>query len=586
MTYEILRRGVRVGLLLVTGCGPGTGTTTEGSTESSTGDTSDTSTPTDPSDPTAPTDSAPTETDTDPTSDGEPGSSVSLAENRDVDILFVIDNSGSMANKQAVLSQGIAALVGGLEQARANYRIGVTTTDSGNPRCPDATFKPEGGSLVLSSCVDRVAQDEFFFNDEDFSFACTDFCSKSDADLTVKPTTTQLDEQEKPRKWVESIEGVSNIQGVANNVEALQCYLPMGVAGCGFESHLESMFLALAKSGDQGSTANHGFVREAAQLAVVFVSDETDCSGNPASKEIFTTNKVFWNSPDDVAPSSGLCWRAGVACTGAGPTYEECHAENFDLTAAPGAPDGQAVLHPVGKYVDFLKAIEAGKRQFDPSQRVKVSLITGVPVGYEDFQSELVYEDTPDADYQANFGIGPGCILGDPDQPDARGVPPVRERELAEAFVQGDDHRPLYSICQGDYAGALAAIADEIADDIFPLCMPLCVEDQSPETPSVDPNCTVQEQNNIAETLTELAPCVEIGGEWVPPGGQTVCFALRVDKDGKQTPSNMDNMSVECVDEGFNLEFEIVRTAPAPPGTTIEAKCELSSNKQKDCPLL
>ena len=114
-----------------------------------------------------------------------------IAVNKDVDILFVIDNSGSMAEEQALLSANFAAFIDVLEQddVKANYRIGVTTTDSGNPRCPSAQYTPEGGKLVLSSCVDRVAQGEFTFNDADFSFACDDFCSKADADVEVRPTT-------------------------------------------------------------------------------------------------------------------------------------------------------------------------------------------------------------------------------------------------------------------------------------------------------------------------------------------------------------------------------------------------------------
>jgi hypothetical protein len=73
--------------------------------------------------------------------------------------LFVIDNSGSMAEEQALLSANFAAFIDVLEapDVKANYRIGVTTTDAGNPRCPSAQYKPEGGKLVLSSCVDRAA---------------------------------------------------------------------------------------------------------------------------------------------------------------------------------------------------------------------------------------------------------------------------------------------------------------------------------------------------------------------------------------------------------------------------------------------
>jgi len=568
------------------GCGPGTGMTGESSgSTGSTGDgtTGDATDPTTPTDPTAPTDPTTPTSDPDPTGEPPPVERVSLQINDDVDLLFVIDNSGSMAEEQALLAQHIAALIDPLEAAGANYRVGVTTTDSGNPRCGGGT--PEGGNLVLSSCVDRVAQGEFMFAGEDFSAACTGVCSKSDADLVVRATTTHYDSEEKPRKWIERIEGQSNIDG-ASVLEALQCYLPQGVAGCGFESHLESMYLALANATSSASANNYGFLRESAQLAIVIVSDETDCSYNPMTKEIFTTNKVFWNDPSDPAPTSAVCWRAGVACTGAGPTYSECHAENRDIDGQPTDDPSKAALQPVRKYIDFVRSIESDKQLLDPAQRVKVSLITGVPVGYEDFNSEIGYEDAPNTDFQVNFGIGPGCVVGDPDLPETAAVPPVREREFAEAFVLDDAHRNLYSICQADYSASLAAIGEELAEAIVPTCMPGCVADKDPETPVLDPNCQLYEDNIALATSVPIAPCAEVNGAWTPPAGQTVCFAQRVDKDGFQTPSKIDDMSPLCVDEGFNLEFDIIRTASAVAGVTISAVCELSESKAQDCPNL
>ena len=61
--------------------------------------------------------------------------------NRDVDILFVIDNSGSMAEEQQRVAENFAAFINVLEaeDVGANYRIGITTTDAGNPRCPSTT---------------------------------------------------------------------------------------------------------------------------------------------------------------------------------------------------------------------------------------------------------------------------------------------------------------------------------------------------------------------------------------------------------------------------------------------------------------
>jgi hypothetical protein len=511
-----------------------------------------------------------------------------IAVNKDVDILFVIDNSGSMAEEQALLTANFAAFIDVLEadDVKANYRIGITTTDSGNPRCPSAKYTPEGGRLVLSSCIDRVAQGEFTLVEEDFSFACDDFCGKADADVEIKPTTTALDPEAKPRRWLESIEGQTNVKGFDSMVEAFQCYGPQGVAGCGFESHLESMYLSLASASDKSSTSNYGFIRDTAILSVVVISDEVDCSFNPATKDIFMTNKVFWNDPaNDPAPSSAVCWNAGVRCEGAGPSYTDCRAENFDAEGNPGAADADAVLQPIRKYVDFLQSIEDAKREIDPTQEVLVSMIAGVPVGYEEGKAPLVYEDSADAKFQADFGIGPGCILpsGDPNIPDQTAIPPVRERQFAEAF-EVDGERNLYSICQPNYSDALDAIAEKIRDQIQPACMPSCVLDTDVSTPVLEPNCQLFEVKLSDESRTGIPRCQEVNGEWVAPAGATVCFGERVDPDGTLTPSKLDDMSEECTDGGLNLEFFLVRSAAAPAGTTVTATCQLSDNKPRDCP--
>jgi hypothetical protein len=586
---------IGVAAAVAAGCGPEQGTETGGTGTETTddptvdvptvgsdpSDPSNPSTPSDPSDPSNPSD--PTDPDpTDPTA-GETEGTVLIGTSRGIDVLFVIDNSGSMAQEQANLAANIGAFVDVLEALGTDYRIAVTTTDSGNPRCPAPTFTPENGDFVLSSCLDRVQQSEFEFNGEDFSFACTDFCTKMDADVLVEPTTTDVDDVATPRRWIERTAGQSNLMGFADNVEALRCYLPQGVAGCGFESHLESMFQALAASSSPDSK-NFGFIRDIAQLAVVIVSDETDCSRSPGADEIFTTNKVFWNSPDDVAPTSAMCWRAGVSCTGGPGVFTECHADNFDVQGQAGALDADAVLQPISKYVEFVQGIEDLKQTLDPNQEVRVALITGVPVGYESFQNEIPYEDSADPQFQDNFGIGPGCILGDPNFA-ATAVPPVREREFAEAFADQDE-RNLFSICQEDYSAALAEVAEGIAEQIKPACIPFCVRDVQPETQLVDPNCTLREVNLVTEESNEIPKCGEVDGAWVPPAGVTVCWAGLPDPDGTFTPSQIDNMSPECVDEGFNFQVILVRTEPAPAGTVTEATCELSQNKQQDCPNL
>ncbi|HEY8379845.1 MAG TPA: VWA domain-containing protein, partial [Nannocystis sp.] len=170
----------------------------------------------------------------------------------------------------------------------------------------------------------------------------------------------------------------------------------------------------------------------------------------------------------------------------------------------------------------------------------------------------------------------------DPDNPQTA-VPPVRLREFAEAFQVGDE-RNVFSICQDDYSAALQAIANKIRDQIKPACMPKCVRDLDPTTEILEPSCEVYEVNTALGTRDELPPCELVDGAWVPPAGETACFAELIDPDGSMTPSPLDDMHPDCTAKGYNLQFEVVRTAGAPAGTTVQAYCELSQNKAQDCP--
>ena len=97
-----------------------------------------------------------------------------------------------------------------------------------------------------------------------------------------------------------------------------------------------------------------------------------------------------------------------------------------------------------------------------------------------------------------------------------------------------------------------------------------------------------------AETLDE---CLKnAGGEYVidpdtndytmPDDNTDVCYATLTDIDGSQTSDPNDNMSPECVDFNYNLEFKIARRPgfPAPGGTSISATCSLSDFESVDCP--
>ncbi len=369
-----------------------------------------------------------------------------------VDLLFVIDNSGSMAPVQDQVNGDVEALVDPLIADGLSLRIGITTTDMGNPQCSADSTKPAMGNLVLSSCIDRVEAGDFTFEGVDppidASTVCTDFCGFDDSGFQVTPTATDVDPDPVPRPWIEVDGGDSNL-GEQSVIGALRCFLPQGVAGCGFESPLEAMYSVIVGS-ETPDDPNYGFIRGDARLIIVMITDETDCSLDPDWKDIFQTNKVFWNHPMDPKPVSAVCWRAGVTCTGSPAEFDDCVADNHDINGSSGVSDSSAVLYPLSRYTEQLTALKGD------TESVELHLIAGVPAGYSTGTPITYSEDAPDPDFVDSFGIGPGCVSAT----SGPEVPPVREREVAETLAGGA--RPVYSVCASSYVPAFTAIAESI----------------------------------------------------------------------------------------------------------------------------
>ncbi|HLT40858.1 MAG TPA: hypothetical protein VK034_31490, partial [Enhygromyxa sp.] len=361
---------------------------------------------------------------------------------------------------QAKLVGSIDTLVAALDAGGADYRIGVTTSDNGNLWCPAGNTTPESGKLVLSSCKSRLG-DFLFGNDVDVQdLACNDLCSLDGAALEITPTATQVDPNPIPRPWVERIGGATNLPAGTDVADALRCFLPQGVNGCGFESQLESMYLSVVRAMTP-TEAHYGFIRPDSVLAVILVTDEADCSANDDSIFQADGNQVFWSDPMAAYPTSAVCWNAGVVCVGDPSAYDSCDPVNKDVNGNSNVSDEQAVLHPVSRYTGLLADLEADLQQLQPGREIVVGYIGGVPSNGVPFYADVSLTDPA---YQDSFGIGPGCSAPNPLDPNwpITAVPPVRARDVTEAFGEGT----LYSICESSYGSALADIAGRIVTQL------------------------------------------------------------------------------------------------------------------------
>ncbi len=176
----------------------------------------------------------------------------------DVDLLLVIDDSGSMEEEQALLEREIPRLVRGLTappdengdgepdwNAAESLRVAIVTTDLGTSGEPERRL---GGCGLESPFGDPWGED-----------------GALRADVACDPSASPVQE------W-----------HVGDDVDAfvdrVSCVASVGHAGCGFEQPLAAAVRALSRS-DETS-----FPRDQSLLAVLVLSDEEDCSlGNPAS---------------------------------------------------------------------------------------------------------------------------------------------------------------------------------------------------------------------------------------------------------------------------------------------------------------
>lgn len=521
-------------------------------------------------------------------SEQEQDGNVSVAINRDVDILFVIDNSRSMAEEQATLARNFGPLIERLEQddVRANYRIAITTTDNGHIHCTGR----DGGQFKTLSCLKRPSDFEAVIDGQELDFfedACSSICEHED--IEILPTATFDDPEPKARPWIENINGVTNLPEGISPVEAFECLAPQGLTGCGFEAPLESMRLALTRA-DRDEEPENSFMRPGAILAVIFVTDEADCSAQYSTvKEPWdvtdTGNRSLWSEQNraDGRLTSEVCWFAGVECEEQADGTQECWAADKTPDGTEAADEEDAVLFPLDRYVNFLTELEEDKKTINPDQEILVGVLTGVPTDYQGGQ--IYYSDGQDADFLRETGTGAGCSSSN-----GEAAPPVRMAEFADAFSTGDEDVNLFSVCREDYSESMSAIADAIGKQVRPPCVETCVADNDPIEEGLQHNCQLEEEFVTPSGDTDsyaIPACLVSDGGFDFPEGADVCYRSLSDAEGK-TASESDDMSEQCVNDGWNLELAVERRddAPAPAGARVQARCSVSRQALVDCPRL
>lgn len=336
-------------------------------------------------------------------------------ESTGVDLLFVIDNSNSMGEEQARLTEALPTFLSQLVDPPdtdgdgisdwlpiTDLQVGIVTTDMGTggftvPTCARSDFGDDGllratGNTGLPGC------------------------------MATYPTFLSY-----------APGGSSSVAGFAFDVG---CVATAGTGGCGFEQPLEAALKALSPGVatselvdppvffrgtlGHGDRENDHFVRPDTLLAVVVITDEEDCSAS--DPELF-------NPTSSVYPTT------------------------FNLRCFAHA---DRALHPVSRYVEGLAALRLGRPDllaFALIAGVPNDLAPGGPLTDADFDRILGdprmtqhYDPTMPTRLAAACSSG----LGD-------AFPAPRLVEVARGL--GAERASIASICQESYLSVAADIS-------------------------------------------------------------------------------------------------------------------------------
>ena len=375
-----------------------------------------------------------------------------VSSNRQIDILFVVDNSDSMREEQANLATNFPRFIQVLDSiqgGRPSVHLGVISSDLGIPPYAAEACSGNGDDGLLQN-TPRILG-----------------CSA-------------------PRNGARFIEDIPNPAGgrITNYDGDLEdvfaCIAQLGNGGCGLEQHLESMRRALSP----GTVANAGFIRPDAYLAVIILADEDDCSARDTG--IFNPARELDNKNSTLGVfSSYRCTEFGVTCDGlaslprAAGSYTSCH------------PRSDSFIRGVDEYVQFL---------FDLKGDPNLVAVAGIVGNAAPFNVIINGSGAPE--------LGHSCTS-------ANGVadPAVRLKAFFDGF--GLNSRTT-SICQDDLTTAIEDIAKLVIEIIGTPCLADDVNATDIDTaaPGLQLDCQVYDKNKgsngaTIETVIRRCPMID-----------------------------------------------------------------------------
>ncbi len=365
---------------------------------------------------------------------------IPITVNRKIDILFVIDDSGSMADKQNNLARNFPNFINVLETIPGglpDVHIGVVSSDVGAKATQD-----QAPATGISGCN----------GDGDGGDLQT-----SGVTLTGGAFISDVRDMTGGR--------IRNYSGNLSDVFTQMAKL--GRNGCGFEQHLESMRKALG-----ANPANAGFLRPEAYLAVIFIADEDDCS-------MSRTALLGPKSATMGTQQSFRCTRFGVTCDQGGATTSAMNQIGSKGQCHPN--ESSEYLEKVKTYVDFLKGLKPGRED--------MVIVAGIMGTIEPFQVEMrtiTPADGPEPAlaHSCSYTGEMGLEVADP---------PIRLKYFLDQFP---NRSTFTSICQSNLSDGLRQIAELVRSVLPDPCIRGTLMDIDPNTPGPQYECSVSDVQN------------------------------------------------------------------------------------------
>jgi hypothetical protein len=376
--------------------------------------------------------------------------------NRDLDLLFLIDNSPSMADKQANLIANFPTFIkvlGQIEGGLPNVHIGVVTSDLGTRSAADG--KPGTDVGTGRGKCQGVG--------DDGQLQITGVTTQGEPYLI---DTRPDDDPATPR--------TTNFDGTSDDAltAAFAKIALVGAEGCGFEQHLEAIKRAL----DPGNAANTGFLRKDALLAVVIIADEDDCSMEHSSLL----------APDTAAPGlpqSFRCTKYGVLCDQGGTTPDQMASPGAKSQCHPN--DASPYLTNVAQYADFLKQLKGDGHKV---------VVAGIMGPTDPFGVELADPSKP-----AFPSLVHSCKYVGGDMKNEVADPAIRIKAFLDQFP---GQNTFATICQRDLSGPLGQIAELIkAASNDP-----CIEGKLADPPNYECSVSAVTAQNTADQTEQVLP--------------------------------------------------------------------------------